>query len=95
MPGKSRHGKGKHYHYSKKGKAIQRQAAGTAPAAPSMNATPKPPVPAAAPLQPRVTAVQARAAENPYPYITSELKRIAVLAGIIIVILVILSIVLT
>jgi hypothetical protein len=32
---------------------------------------------------------------NPYPYVTSELRRIAILGAIIIVILVVLSIVLT
>lgn len=96
MPGKSRHGKGKHYRYSKKSRAIQRQAVGSAPAATaSVNAAPKQPAPAAAVPPSRAAAVQTRTVENMYPYITSELKRIAILAVIIIVILVILSIVLT
>jgi len=99
MP-KSRHGKGKHYRYSKKSKSLRRQAAGTAPAAPaspvataSVSPAAKPVTAAAAP-QPKVTKVQARTAENPYPFITSELKRIGILTGIILVILVILSLVL-
>ena len=95
MPGKSRHGKGNRYHSSKKGNVIRRQASGTAPAATAnMTAAPKPAMEAAA-IQPKMSAVKARTAEKLYPYITSELKRIAILAGIIIVILVILSIVLT
>jgi hypothetical protein len=93
MPGKSRHGKGKRYHYSKKGKSLQRQATGTAPAA-AVNASevPTQSAPAALKPMPKAAAAPLRAAENPYPYITSELRRIAILAGIIIVILIVLSI---
>jgi hypothetical protein len=89
MPGKSRHGRGKHS--SRKSKTMMRQ--GTAP--PQSQAS------AAAPESPRpaVTAVPApRAAAAgkanvvTYPFIASELRRIAVLAGIVIVILVVLSI---
>jgi len=92
MPGKSRHGKGKHPHHSKKSKAIQRRQAGviqqqpdSATAAPAAPVQPAP-VPTAA-ATPKVRTAQ-------YPYITSELRRIGILAGIILVILIVLSIVL-
>jgi len=93
MPGKSRHGKGKHY--SKKSRAMMRQ--GTAPAVSSARAQES--TRAAAPVvsapAPRASVVTAKAIGNPYPFIASELRRIGLLAGIIIVILVVLSIVLT
>jgi hypothetical protein len=90
MAGKSRHGKGKRYHYSKKSKALHRQAIAGAPAA-AMNAAPAAPTAMAAPSK----AAAAQATENPYPYVGGELRRIAILGGIIIVILVVLSFVLT
>lgn len=96
MPGKSRHGKGKHY--SKKSKALRRQ--GTTPAVPQATASipeiPKQVIPvAASTVRKAANAATAKTAVNLYPYITSELKRIAILAGIIIVILIVLSIVLS
>ncbi len=95
MPGKSRHGKGKHY--SKKSRAMMRQ--GTAPAVSSASAAAQESTRAAAPVvsapAPRASVVTAKAIGNPYPFIASELRRIGLLAGIIIVILVVLSIVLT
>jgi hypothetical protein len=98
MPGKSRHGKGKHPHNSKKSKTLRRQA--TAPmmsqATAGMPETPIRAAPAAIAPGPKAAGMAtAKAGVNPYPYITSELRRIAVLAGIIIVILVVLSIVLS
>jgi len=97
MPGKSRHGKGKHYNYSKKSKAMRRQA-GPAVTAATVNTSQVAGQPALAPAAPlpkaAAVAPAARVAGNPYPYISSELRRIAVLAGIIVVILVVLSIVL-
>jgi hypothetical protein len=94
MPGKSRHGKGKHY--SKKSKVLRRQgtAAATPQATASMTEIPKQATPATAPLV-KTAAASAKTAANLYPYITSELRRIAILAGIIIVILIVLSIVLS
>lgn len=99
MPGKSRHGKGKNPHHSKKSKAmmrqastpLQQQAAAVAPkpvesveaqTAPKADTTPK-----------SVTTPEAVATPR-YPYVTGELKRIGILAGIIIVVLIVLSIVL-
>ena len=93
MPGKSQHGKRKYPHHSKKSKAIQRQesAALQQPAATSA------PRQAAAidttPL-PKATAALAKTRTLQYPYITGELRRIGILAGIILVILIILAIVL-
>jgi hypothetical protein len=96
MPGKSRHGKGKRYHYSKKSKALRRQTSPGAPvAAINVSEATGQPAPAATPSLPKTSAVPAaQATENSYPYIGSELRRIAILAGIIIVILVVLSIIL-
>ena len=93
MPGKSRHGKGKHY--SKKSKTMMRQ--GTAPAVSSASAAAPEATRPAAPAAPapRAAIATSRVIGNPYPFIASELRRIGVLAGIIIVILVVLSIILT
>ncbi len=72
MPGKSRHGKGKHQSYSKKSKAKQRYMAMGSPQG-GITGTPQPtgtvrtPAPASAPTPvSKVKAIQ-------YPYITSEL----------------------
>jgi len=96
MPGKSRHGKGKRFH-SKKSKAMIRQ--GTAPATAAAGATapeaPRPEAPATTATAPRAAVAAAKANVNPYPFIGSELRRIALLAGIIIVVLVVLSITLS
>jgi hypothetical protein len=99
MPGKSRHGKGKHPHYSKKSKALRRQGMpGTAPtvsqAAAGMPGIAGQAAPAAAVPAPKAAGTAAKALANPYPFITSELRRIALLGGVIIVILVVLSLVL-
>ncbi len=94
MPGKSRrHGKGKHPHHSKKSKAIQHKEA----AALQQTAATSVPGQAAAidttPL-PKVAATPAKTRTLQYPYITGELRRIGILAGIILVILIILAVVL-
>jgi hypothetical protein len=44
---------------------------------------------------PKAAVAAAQQATNPYPYITSELRRIAVIDGIVIVILIILAVVFT
>ena len=94
MSGKSQHGKGKHPPQSKKGKAKQRAAAMASqqrvvsqipePAAPTTVTTPSIKVPAAV----------SRSAQR-YSYVTVELRRIGILAGIIIVILIVLALVLS
>ena len=90
MPGKSRHGRGKHS--SRRSKTIMRQATAP-PEAHSGAVTPEVPRSAvtAAPA-PRATAASARTSVVTYPFIASELRRIAVVAGIVIVILVVLAI---
>jgi hypothetical protein len=98
MPGKSRHGKGKHRHQSKKSKAMQRQRTLVAtPATPVATGTSAAAPPAAAPparATPPIKTVRATAktAAIDYTYVIGELKRIGILAGIAIVILFILSI---
>jgi hypothetical protein len=99
MP-KSRRGKGKHYHFSKKSKALRRQgmpgtAAAESPVAPGMPETPRPVSPTAAPTAMKVAAPAARVMASPDPYLLREIRRIAILVGIIVVVLVILSFVLS
>jgi hypothetical protein len=99
MP-KSRRGKSKHYHYSKKSKALRRQGmpgtgATVSPAAPGMPEAPQPVAPGAAPPVMKAAAPAAKVVASPDPYLLSEIRRIAVLVGIIIVILVVLSFVLS
>jgi len=90
MPGKSRHGKGKQYQ-SKKSKAKQRHAS----MAPHQQVAAAAPQPATPPREPAATTNEPAApvtkAVSRYPYISSELRRIGILAGIIIVVLIILS----
>ncbi len=93
MPGKSRHGKGKHPHHSKKSKAIRRQT--TMPSQQQATAVaPEPTAPVKAPPAPKAAAASAAVTAPRYPYVVGELKRIGILAGIIIVVLIVLSIVL-
>jgi hypothetical protein len=101
MPGKSRRGKGKHPHYSKKSKIRQRQVGAGLPqptgaGLPQQAATsvPQPAAPVNARPVSKAAAPSATTATIQYP-IVSELKRIGILTGIIIIILVILYIVLT
>jgi hypothetical protein len=97
MPGKAKR-KGKHPQ-SKKSKAILRHvavappaaAAGTTPATPATQA----PTVARPATPPKAAAAPSRAGTASYPYFIPELKRIGILAAIIIVVLVILSIVLS
>jgi hypothetical protein len=93
MPGKSRHGKGKRYQYSKK-RNIPRQNTVAAPTA----ATAEAPKPAATvPTAPagKAAASPAGAKANHYAYVTGDLRRIGILTGIIIVILFALYFILT
>jgi hypothetical protein len=98
MPGKSRRGKGKHPHYSKKSKIRQRQVGAGLPqptgAGLPQQAAASVPQPAAPVSARPVSKAAATTATIQYP-IVSELKRIGILTGIIIIILVILYIVLT
>ncbi len=95
MPGKSRHGGRKHSFQDKKKKGRRSPAGVVAqrqadiqidkPVAPPRVATPSTSAPAPTP---RLTAVR-------HPYILTELRRIGILAGIMLVILVVLVLVLS
>jgi hypothetical protein len=94
MPGKLRHGKGKHPHHSKKSKAKQRY--GTmALQQPTAADTPQPVTTIGAPPSLRAPTSPATPRTAQYPYITTELRRIGILAGIILVILIVLALVLS
>jgi hypothetical protein len=94
MPGKSRHGKGKHPHHSKKSKIKQRQATMSV----RQDVTAEAPEHTIAVVKSPHTAVitsPAKAKAMQYPYITGELRRISILTGIIVVILIVLALVLS
>ena len=94
MPGKSQHSKGKHPSRRKKGKG--RPGLAIAAQQPAVAQTYKPvPQPKAPP--PSVSAPAPRAAPTAarHPYIISELRRIGILAGIMLAILVVLVLVLS
>ncbi len=91
MPSKSRHGRGKHSAQSKKGKSRQDfSVSGAQRQATAQNYEPvsPAPTPSAKVLTPRpkLTPLQ-------YPYIATELRRIAIVAGIMLAVLVVLSLV--
>ena len=97
MPGKSKHGKGKHPHY-KKSKLRQRQAV-SGLQQPVAQDVAKPTLPAAASVSPvpktqKATAPSAVSATIQRSYSLAEIKRIGILTGIILVILIILYFVL-
>lgn len=90
MPGKSRHGKGKHLHHARIIKARQPQ--GAAVSQPQAVAgTPQPAAPRS--LRPSASAPASAAVSRvpQYPYVTRELRRIGILTGIILVILIVLA----
>jgi len=80
MPGKSRHGRGKRSFHGQKGKSR-----GTAPVTLRQPETGKPVVPVA----PAATGI-----DTQYPHTLIELRRIGILAGIMLTILVVLALVL-
>ena len=94
MSGKSRHDKGKHPHHSKRSRAKQRYGA-VASQQPTLADTPAPmaaiskPPPVSRPASPAAAKVVR------YPYIATELRRIGILAGIVIIILIVLALVLS
>jgi len=86
MP-KSRHGRGRRSFQAKKGKIRQSSPAAAVPQPASQTSAAAVPVrsmPVTAPLAPTMQ----------YPYVLAELKRIAILAGIALAILVVLALVL-
>jgi hypothetical protein len=86
MPGKSRHGKRKHFRASKKSKSLLRQDTVAAPA-PAAAAAPKPaaPVPAAPAVKAAASPVSVKT--DQYAYVPGDLRRIGALSGIVIIIL--------
>lgn len=94
MPGKSRHGKGKHPHHSKKSKARQRHGAIALQQTVAAD-VPKPVAAISTPPSSRAPTSPATLRAARYPYITTELRRIGILAGIILVILIVLALVLS
>ncbi len=94
MTGKSQHDRG-HTAQSKKAKAKQRSAV-LSSGQPVVVQIPKPavsPPVSAPPVSKRIRPVTSKTAR--YPYITTELKRIGIVAGIILAILVVLFLVLS
>ena len=95
MPGKSRHGKGKHPARSKRrrsGRGSLAIGAQQPPVSQTYEPVPQPKVPVPSPSAPTPAATVATAR---YPYIITELRRIGILAGITLVILVVLALVLS
>ncbi len=88
MPGKSQQGRGKHLARSKKRRATSARAAQQR----VVTDKPAPPaVPVPSPVVPRPTATLTNVR---HPYIVAELRRIGILAGIVLAILVVLALVL-
>ena len=95
MPSKSRHGKGKHLSRSKKGKGKQRFSATVTQQQP-VTKTPKPVAPPKV-VTPSASAPTPTSVLTPvrHPYILTELRRIGILAGVMLAILVVLVLVLS
>jgi hypothetical protein len=90
MPGKSRHGKGKHHQHSKKNRAKQRYSA-TVPQPHMVTGNPAPATTMSMPPAAKAPVSPTPSGAPKYPYITSEIKRIGILAAIILVILILLA----
>ena len=91
MPSKSRRFRGKHPHQSKKSKAIQRQEALAAkPPAPEK---PAEVIEAVTLPTPKPVEIPSKQRTISHPYIYRELRRIGILAAIMIIILIILAVV--
>ncbi len=95
MTGKSQRHKGKHSAHSKKSKAIERSNA-PAPHQPIVTQISRPVVtPDVSSRRAAKTASLTASKTVRYPFITAELKRIGILAGIIVAILIVLALVLS
>jgi len=95
MPGKSRRGKGKHPVRGKRrrsGRGSLATATQQPPVSQTYEPVSQPEVPAPSPTAPTPAATVTTAR---YPYIITELRRIGILAGITLVILVVLALVLS
>jgi len=95
MPGKSRYGKGKHPVRSKRKRGEHSSVARAAQQSPVSQTGEPIPQPEVSVPSPSTLAPSATVATAHYPYIVTELRRIGILAGIILVILVVLALVLS
>ena len=98
MPGKSKHGKGRRSQFRNKPRQAQSAAPVTA-SSPASQTMPAAAVqPAAKPVSKPVSQVKTQAgkvaAAAEYPFISTELKKIAIITGIIVVIIIVLTFVL-
>ena len=93
MPGKSRRGRGKRLSKKKKGRLASPTVAAQQPAA-TQTYEPVVPSKVAAPAASVPTSRPTPAAVR-YPFIATELRRIGILAGIMLVVLVVLALVLS
>ena len=93
MPGKSKRGKGKRFKQYRKNQPAQRQPDATPQTQPVSN-TPRPVTPVA-PSAITKPVVNTATLTTQSAYIVGELKRIGILTGIIVIVLIILVIVLT
>ena len=93
MPGKSRHSRGKNHPQSKKSKAKERSAGGIVPqqAVAQFSKPVAPPRVSATSVSLPIPTATPGAAQ--YPYITAELRRIGILAGIVLTILIVLALI--
>jgi len=97
MPGKSKHGKGRRAQFRNKPRQPQAAApVAASPAAPAMPASAVKPEakPVAKPVTTAKTQAAKVAAAAEYPYIGSELKKIAIITGIIVVAIIVLTFIL-
>jgi len=94
MPAKSKYGKGKHHHQSKRSKAIQRQASSVTKHI-TIDETQVPTAGRDMTPEPKDRPESAKVKTMQYPFIINELRRIGILAGIILVVLIILTIILS
>jgi hypothetical protein len=92
MPGKSKHGKGKRYQQNKKTQYIQRQ--DNIASAVSTD-TPKTAAPIRTVQTQKSPTAGAAAKTRQYAYIPGDLRRIGILTGIIVVILIVLYFILS
>jgi len=90
MPGKSRHGKGKHPHHIKKIKTRQHHDAMVSPR-PAAAGTTQPAMAKSMPSPAGRPASAAKLKAASYPYITTELRNIGILFVIILVVLIVLA----
>ncbi len=87
MPKKSKHGKGRHYRASKKSKSLQRRDTIRSQVSASAEVSkPSAPIPSAPAVKAATPAVSATKTSQ-YIYVPGDLRRIGILAAIIIIIL--------